>query len=108
MMHHRRVERLASLGWPPALMVEDLRDRRVALAATMKFGGTCDEIVIGAEPIETGHRPNQPMRGSVATVPMARDADLLGAVDDFDQDSLKQQADERLPLLPGCGLPGAG
>jgi hypothetical protein len=51
------------------------------------------------------------VQGSIATVPMADDANLLlRVVHDLDQDKLKQQSDDRLALLLGgyCSIPECG
>ena len=82
--HHRRIECVASFGWPPSFLVECLRDRCMVLPAMMQFGCAGDQIVISAEPVEAGEWSNQLMRGSMTAVPMADNSNLLRIINDFD------------------------
>jgi hypothetical protein len=102
MSHHRRIERVASLGWPPSFLIECLRDRGVVMPSPMQFDGASDQIVIGAELVEAGNRSDQLMRGSMSAVPMAGHANQLRIVNNFNQHALQQQANECLALFLSC------
>ncbi len=81
---HRAVEGIATLGRPPALVVEDRRDLDAIAAGPMKFAGPGDQIRIGAERLQLGDGPHQLMQGSVAALPIALQADLLAVADHGD------------------------
>jgi hypothetical protein len=59
MLHHRRAEFVTSLGRPPTLFVETVRNRCIALPGSTQFDGTGDQVVVSAEPIQPGNRSNQ-------------------------------------------------
>jgi len=101
---HWAVEGIATLGRSPAFVVEDRGDLDAIAARPVKFTGSGGQVRIGAERFELGHRPHQFMRGSVAALPMALQANLLAAADHGDDDALQQQSGDRLALLLGRGL----
>src|SRR5271163_863900 len=101
---HRAVEGVATLRRPPAFVVEDQGDLDAIAARPVKFTGPGGQVRIGAERFELGDRPHQFMRGSVAALPMALQAELLAAADHSDDDAFQQQSGDRLALLLGRGL----
>ncbi len=107
-LNHQRGECVTSLRWSPTFLVEDFRDRCMALPSTPQLGCTGGQLVVSAELVETSNRSNQLVRGLVATVPMTAHADLLRAVDDFNQHPFEQQANQGLSLFLSGGCPDAG
>jgi hypothetical protein len=80
-------------------LVEDRGDLDAIAACSMKFVGPGDKTWIDAEGFELGDRPHQFMRGSVAALPMALQANLLAGADHGDDDPFEQQPSDRLTLL---------
>lgn len=60
-VHHLGVEGIAPLGWPPAFAVEDGGNVVQAVTCAMELAHPCQEILVGAEPVEAPDRPDQPM-----------------------------------------------
>jgi hypothetical protein len=103
--HHLSIEGIPSLGWPPAFAVEIGGDIRQEVAFATELVDPRHEVLVGAELVEASDWPDQLMCGAIAAVPVAFDAHLFTAVDDFDQHSLQQQTDDGLTLLLSCGVP---
>ena len=97
-MNHRRIERVATLGWPPSLVVEDSGDLRAFKALAAQLGNTRRQRRVSAERVETRDRTRQFVRRAGSAMPMACYANFFGAPDDLDQHSFEQKSHESLPL----------
>jgi hypothetical protein len=103
--HHLSVERIAPLGGSPAFSIKNGGDICQDKPLATKVANSGQEVLIGAEFIKAGNGSGQLMCGLIAAVPMAFDAHLFATVNDFDENSLKQQADNGLTFLLSCALP---
>jgi hypothetical protein len=103
--HHLSVERIAPLGWPPAFSIENGGDICQHKPLATKVANSRQKVLIGAEFVQAGNGAGQPMCGLITAVPMAFDANLFAAVNDFDENSLEQLADNGLTFLLSGALP---
>jgi hypothetical protein len=73
----------------------------------MKFGRSRGQCLVCAELAEVPHRTDQVVRCYLTTVPMTLASHLLGIIDNLNQNTLKQQPNDRLPLVLPAGFPNS-
>ena len=96
--HHRGVERLTPLRWPPALGVKLPGNRLSAMALRVEGTDPRQQLRIIAELIQSGDRTNEGPLSGMATPPVDLNLDLLGLALHRDHHPLNQLAQDGLAV----------
>ena len=96
--HHRGVERLTPLRWPPALGVKLPGNRLSAIALGVEGADPRQQRRIIAELIQSGDRTHESPLSGMATHPLDLNLDLLGLTLHRDHHPLKQLPQDGLAV----------